>query len=91
MHGETLLDVRREVARRTPEGAAAVVVLAVPVQVPLVRRPEVAHVAFDHRHRVVLYVLGEPSLHVRGVRALAAPGGAKGKRYLHLGSRYWGL
>jgi hypothetical protein len=71
--GEALLDVGGEVAGGAAEGAAPVVVLAVAVQVPLVRRPEVAHVALDHRHRVVLDVLGEAGLHVGGVGALGAP------------------
>lgn len=73
VHGQALLDVGCEVARGTPEGAVAVVILAVPVQVPFVRGAEVAHVALDHRHRVVLDVLGVSGLDVRDVGALGAP------------------
>lgn len=73
VHRQALLDVRGEVAGRTPERTLTVVVLAVAVQVPLVRRPEIAHLALYHRHRVVFDVFGEARLHVRYVSALGAP------------------
>lgn len=67
VHSEALLDVRREVTHAAAERAAAAVVLVVPVQVPLVRRAEVAQRALDHRHRVVLHVLREARLEVRHI------------------------
>lgn len=48
-------------------------VLIVAVQVPLVGCAEVAHFALDHRHRMVLDMLGEARLHVGDVVALGAP------------------
>lgn len=73
MDGETLLDVRPEVAQRTLELAITLVVAVVSVQVPLVRGAKVAQIALDHGHRVVLDVLGEARLQVGHVVALGAP------------------
>jgi len=72
---ETLLDVGRERTVRALVRARryGAMVAVVPVQVPLVRRPEVAVVALDHRHRVVLDVLGVPSPHVSHVVAQHTP------------------
>ena len=68
--GEALLDVGGEVAERALVHAAAHVVLEVAVQVPLVGRAELAQVALDHRHRMVLDVFGVARLHVRHIVAL---------------------
>lgn len=75
VYGETLLDIGRERTVRALVRAwrYGAVVAVVPVQIPLVRRPEVAVVALDHRHRVVLDVLGVPSPHVSHVVALHTP------------------
>jgi hypothetical protein len=73
VHGETLFDVGREIARGALELSGPAVVFHVPVQVPLVRRSKVTDYAFDHRHRMVLDVLAEPGLDVGDIVALDAP------------------
>ena len=61
-----------EIAKRTLVHAAAHVILQMTVQVPLVRRAELAQVALDHRHRMVFDVFGIARLDVRHVVALDA-------------------
>lgn len=75
VHGQALLDVGRERTMRTlvharrPGGVVSVV----PVQVPFVRRSEVAVRTLDHGHRVVFDVFRVPGPHVRHVVTLHAP------------------
>lgn len=73
VHCQTLLDIGGEVARAASKRALSVVVLAMSIQVPLVRRPEVAQLTLYHRHRVVFHVLCKARLHMRNVCALRAP------------------
>lgn len=72
VNGQTLFDIGREVTRRTSERTVAVVIFAVPVQVPFVRRSEITHVALYHRHRMVLDVFGEARFDMGDIGAFAA-------------------
>lgn len=72
VHGETLLDIRTEVALAALERATTTMVLIVPVQVPLVRGAKVTQIALDHRHRMVLDVLRVARLHVRHIGTFRA-------------------
>lgn len=72
MNSQALLDVRREVARRTSERTVPVVIFAMPIQVPFVGRSEITHVALYHRHRVVFDVFGEARLDMGDVSAFGA-------------------
>lgn len=72
MNRQTLLDVRRKVAGRTSECTVAVVIFAMAVQIPLVGRSEITHVALYHRHRMVFDVFGEARLDMGDVSAFGA-------------------
>lgn len=56
VYREALFDVRCEIARRTSESTVTIVIFAMSVQVPFVGCTEVAHIALDHRHRMVFDV-----------------------------------
>jgi hypothetical protein len=67
VHGEALLDVGGEIAGGAIEETGTAVVLHVSVEIPLVGRVKIAHLALDHGHRMVLDVFGEAGLYVRDV------------------------
>lgn len=69
VHGQTLFNVRRKIARRTSKRPVTVVILAVPVQIPFVGGSKIAHITFYHWHRVIFDVFGEARSDVGDVRA----------------------
>lgn len=66
---KALFDIGCEIACGTSESTVTVVIFAVPVEVPFVGSTKVAHIAFDHRHRMVFDVFGVASFDVSYVGA----------------------
>lgn len=69
---ETLLDIRCKITRRTSKRTVPVVIFAMTIQIPLVGRSEITHVALYHWHRVVFDVFGEARLDVGDISAFGA-------------------